>query len=158
MTIRTSDPDTALRLFVPRHAQAILQSPEDGSLSIQSPKGTQTLRIDWQQGQPTVTLDTADLKVLSAGDIAFHCDRFHVSADQTIQLQSHASMQVSANETMNLQAPEVSIKATLGDLWLSANDFVRALGEKILLNTETDPDSAKRQAQDFLRKMLGYRP
>lgn len=158
MAIRPPIPMTAPILSIPRAAQTTLRCPEDGSLVIQDGQGAQCLRIDWHQGQPTVTLATADLKVLSAGDIAFHCDQFQVSADQDIQLQSHGSLHASANEAMKLQAPEVSIKATLGDLWLSANDFVRALGEKILLNTDTDPDSAKRQAQAFLRKMLGYKP
>lgn len=83
------------------------------------------------------------------GELSLHCDRFQVHADEEIALQSQGRV--------DLRGEEISIRALLGDLLLSANDYLRALGEKILLNTEQDPEEAERERQALLRRLLGYR-
>lgn len=135
-----------------------LISPEQGSLFIRHADGHAQVRITWHEGTPTVEVKKADLRMLFPEAVQFHCERFCVQADQEIAFESHGQLRATASEHLDLSAQEISLHASLGDILLKANDFVRALGQKILLNTDVDPEHSKAQAQRFLRKLLGYTP
>lgn len=152
--MHTLDNPKTLHLRRGQHAQ--LRAPQDGSLRVENPEGQGTLLIRWEGGRAQVQLETADLHVVAANEVSFHCDRFKVQADRELELQSQGTWRASAAQDMDLRAQELSLRATLGDLVLRANDFVRALGEKILLNTDLDPESSKRQARQYLARLLGY--
>lgn len=134
-----------------------LLGPQNGSLVIKSGAGQSSVNIRWVQGNAVVELQDADLQVSSPGNVSFHCERFSVQADQGIDLQSQGYMRASSVEEMKLRGHSLALQSTLGDILLRANDFVRAFGEKILLNTDTCPEHSRRQTQKFLARLLGHK-
>lgn len=150
-----SPPSRPLQLSEDQHAT--LLSPQNGSLLIQSRSGSTNVKIRWDQGQARLELQEAQVHVSCPGELSFHCERFAVQADRAIELQSQGTLRADAIENMELRAHSLTLQSTLGDILLRANDFVRALGEKILLNTDTCPEQSRRQAQTFLSRLLGHR-
>lgn len=142
-------PSCSSTVEVPERAKITLQSPNEASLRIQDPQGQCQLRIDWKGGRPQVHLQQSDLLLDCVGELALHCDRFRLSADEEMILESQGSVE--------LRGEEVTVRALLGDLLLSANDYLRALGEKILLNTEQDPERSEQSRQALVQRLLGYR-
>lgn len=143
---------------LPEGQSTTFTSPSDGSLRIETKAGQPTLKIRWEQGQAIVELQDAQLQISSPGQVSFHCETFSVQADQDINLQSQGNWHANAVQQMKLSAHSLSLRATLGDILLRANDFVRAFGEKILLNTDTCPEQARRQTQSYLARLLGHQP
>lgn len=131
--------------------------PKNGILLIDAGASQGSITIRWKQGQAVVELQDAQVQVSSPGELSFHCERFCVQADQSIELQSQGRVHATAMQDMQLSAQSLSLRATLGDLMLRANDFVRAIGEKILLNTDTCPEASRRHSQAYLARLLGHR-
>lgn len=146
----------ALPLSIREGEQATLTAPKHGSLSIHANNDQGAIKIHWSEGRATVELQSASVQVCAPEDVSFHCERFHVQADQSIHLQSQGSFRANAEQDLELRAASLSLRATLGDLALRANDYVRAIGEKILLNTDTCPEQSQREIQSYLKRLLGY--
>lgn len=154
MNMSIKDPH---ELHLRRGQHARLRAPTEGTLVVEQPGGQGSLTIEWQEGRAKVQLQKADLEILCSEAVSFHCDTFRVQADREIELNSEGSWSAKAVDGMDLRGRSMALRATLGDLALTANDFVRAIGEKILLNTDTDPEQSRRQAKQLLSRLLGHR-
>lgn len=155
MTIATASPQS---ISLAEDQTTILAAPRNGSLQIKSADAQGSVRIHWSKGQAVVELEDAQVQISAPDEVSFHCERFCVHADQSIDLHSQGTIRAQATEDMELSARSLALRATLGDLVLRANDFVRAVGEKILLNTDTCPEQSRRQIQSYLARLLGYQP
>ena len=133
-----------------------LSCKNQGELVIEGQDADAQLTITWHDGKPQVTLARANLLIEQADDIALRCRSFRVDADRDIRMHAAHELELQSTRMMRLRSEAIEAVATLGDIFLRANDYVRALGEKILLNTDKDPQETEQRARDFLKRVLGY--
>ncbi|TPV93650.1 MAG: hypothetical protein B7733_19420 [Myxococcales bacterium FL481] len=128
---------------------------KDGQLLIAHADGNTAARVEWVDGTARIIVERADLAIEQTDDVRVRCRNFRVDAEQDIRLTAGHELSAQAVRKARLEAEVVETVATLGDLLLRANDFVRACGERILLNTDKDPAESDRRAKEFLRRLLG---
>jgi hypothetical protein len=87
---------------------------------------------------PVVRASAAALHLDASDEIVARCDRFAVEARREVSITS-PSVRIEAAELLSAQAPSVELTATLGDMRLWANDDMKLLGERVLLNCEGEP-------------------
>lgn len=119
----------------------------EGELHIRGAGVEGEICIVVENGRVELQIRQADISVKSSPKVDIECESFSVDAKCDLQLR--------AQRKLDMSAQMVGITSTLGDLVLRANDFVRATGEKVLLNTEVDPEESDRKAKAFLARLLG---
>lgn len=151
----TASPAAVSRVDVAPDIPIRVSARERGELIVEHADGQVAARVVWADGKARVVLERADLTIEDAGDVSVRCRNFVVDAEHDVQLTAQREFSVRAVTKARLQAEVVEAVATLGDVVLRANDFVRACGERILLNTDKDPAESDRRARAFLQRLLG---
>lgn len=114
-------------------ALSITPTPEGERLTITGRGGEVELSVELTPEGPRLRMRAVSLDLDAAERITARCARF----------------EVHAREELSLDAPEAHVSATRGDLRLSANDYVRARGERVLLNCD-DPDPLPKWMEERL--------
>lgn len=130
-------------------------------IKVHSRTGHVELLIKFTSEGPLLTFSAAEIAMESRGKMELKCKEFTLQAEQSIQLKSagDALTEIAGESKTHVgkqlvaTAEEVSIEATKGDTIVKANDFVRVHGEKILLNTELDPETEQKKIQAFLNAL-----
>jgi hypothetical protein len=105
--------------------------------------------------------DSANLALSTPGKVSLSCGEFKVDAKEKLELRTqgnwlsavagHSETRVTGRA--ELRADEIALEATGGDARLCANDDVRVVGERILLNSEHEGSLTKDQIESFWRTM-----
>ncbi|AUX41543.1 uncharacterized protein SOCE26_029630 [Sorangium cellulosum] len=91
--------------------------------------GRMELTLEVTETGARVVIDAEDVALRARRKVAVECDTFEVSARR---------IEARAKETATIEAEDASIRATVGDLELRANDDVKVDGERVLLNSDGD--------------------
>ena len=97
------------------------------------------LTLELTERGARLVLDAADVELRSTRNVAVACDTFKIAA---------RTFEVEASERASITAADAALTATTGDVVITANDDVKANGERVLLNSDGDlkvPDWMKRQ-------------
>jgi len=121
----------------------IAADPRDRErINVTSPDGAFELAITFTPAGPVLRLSAAALELSCAGDLRLDCENLALSARSSMAITAgNLTEQIAETRTSTvggrsqLEAHAVGIRARLGDVVLDANDYVRATGEKILLNS-----------------------
>ena len=100
---------------------------ESETITIRGRGGQSLLTIEVNESGAKVVLDSADLELRAVGKVDVTCDAFAVET---------RSFDVHAAEKATIVAADAEVRATTGDIRIHANDDIRAVGERILLNSE----------------------
>lgn len=122
-------------------ALSITPTAEGERVTITGRDGGVELSIELTPEGPRLRVDAVSLELSARERITARCDRF----------------EVHARDELSLDAPEAHLAATRGDLRLSANDSLRARGERVLLNCE-DPDPLPQWMEETLGGRLRTSP
>lgn len=130
----------ALVLASGRRITADVQNHE--RINVTSPDGTFELAITFTPAGPVLRLSAAALELSCSGDLRLDCENLALSARSSMVISAgNLTERIAETQTSvvggrsQLEAHAVGIRARLGDVVLDANDYVRATGEKILLNS-----------------------
>lgn len=99
------------------------------SISLRSKDGTVSLSILMTTNGPQIRLSGADIHLESSGNISVACENFQLHARQNLSLESE------------------------GDAEFKANDIARVRGERVWLNTDSDPGEEKLAVQRFVKRL-----
>ena len=109
---------------------------------------------------PALSFKGADIDIASAGKVAVACDAFEVAAREVrfdasgdFNTTVKGNYRVRAKKLFETVADTLEWVATRGDATLKANDVVRMLGEKILLNSDKADPADQGKVIDFMKRM-----
>ena len=111
-------------------------------VNVVSPDGVFELAVRFTDEGPVLRLSAASLELNCSGELRLSCENLAITARDSFaidagKLDEHitGARTSSVGGPSELEAYAVGIRARLGDVTLHANDNVRAVGEKILLNS-----------------------
>lgn len=87
------------------------------------------LTLELTERGARLVLDAADVELRAARNVAVACDTFKIAA---------RTFEVEASERASITAADAAMTATTGDVVITANDDVKANGERVLLNSDGD--------------------
>jgi hypothetical protein len=129
------------------------------TLSISSPDGQVELTVRATADGCVLSFATANLALTAPGKLDVRCTELVVEASERLTLNSEGDFasRVGGNATtlvsgrVETEADELFLRTTRGDALIQANDYVRLVGEKILLNSEHDRRPTRDQLEAFWR-------
>jgi hypothetical protein len=107
------------------------------TLEIVGPGGATELSIVLTERGPRLILDAADIQINTVNRIAVACESF----------------EVRARDDLSLSGAQASLVAREGDAAITANDYVRVVGEQIRLNCDA-PDRVPAWMQSEIAAQL----
>ncbi len=107
------------------------------TLEIVGPGGATELSIELTERGPRLVLEAADIQINTVNRIAVDCESF----------------EVRARDELSLSGAQASLIARDGDAAITANDYVRVVGEQIRLNCDT-PDQVPAWMQSEIAAQL----
>ena len=137
----------------------IEQLPEE-RLRIFGASGEVELTVRLNDDGPVLNFKGADIDIASSGRVAVACDAFEVAAREVrfdasgdFNTTVEGNYRVRARKIFETIADTLEWVATRGDATLKANDVVRMLGEKILLNSDKADPADQGKVIDFMKRM-----
>lgn len=129
------------------------------TLSISSPDGQVELTVRSTADGCVLSFATANLALSAPGKLDVRCAELVVETSERLTLNSDGdlSSRVGGNATtvvsgrVETEADELFLRTTRGDALIQANDYVRLVGEKILLNSEHERRPTRDQLEAFWR-------
>lgn len=134
-------------------------SPALGTVEISSPDGVVELSVRCTPEGCVLSFSNAQLALSSPGRLNVQCRELVVDAEQRLELNSggdFASRIGGASITtvggrLETEADEMFLHTQRGDAVIQANDYVRLVGEKVLLNSEQERRPSRDQLEAFWR-------
>lgn len=120
---------------------------DSSGLKVTTPAG-RSLSVEPTAAGERVTVTAADGALELAIELTPEGPRLLLRA-VSLAIEARDAISVRAGGALRLDAPEVSVTATRGDLRLRASDSLRAHGERVLLNCD-DPAPLPRWMEDAL--------
>ena len=135
--------------------------PGLGSVAISSPDGTVELSVRCTPEGCVLSFASAQLALTTPGRLDVRCRELVVDAEQRLELNSGGdfSSSVGGSSTttvsgrLEADADELFLHTQRGDALIQANDYVRLVGEKVLLNSEQERRPTRDQLEAFWRGM-----
>jgi uncharacterized protein (DUF2345 family) len=127
------DQETALQLA---HDQRLTIEPqgEDTLLRLSGADGVVTVSIAVTARGPVISIEGADLVVQAKGVLALGAEDISIRARRSLALSSEQDLVVSARQDLITTGAVQTIRATVGDVQVKANDDVRLDGERVRVN------------------------
>ena len=119
------------------------------SIRVSGRHGDVELAIQFTDDGPVLKFNTADIDLASTGQVSIDCQDFEVKAKKHVSIQAGGDINTHADgncymtvkRVFELLADSLDLEAENGDASVKANDIVHMLGEKILLNSESEDDN-----------------
>lgn len=133
--------------------------PELGTVEISTPDGVVELSVRCTADGCVLRFASARLSLSTPGHLDVRCQALVVDAERRLELNSGGDYvsRVGGSSTTHVggrleaDADELSLCAQRGDALLQANDHVRLVGERVLLNSEQERRPARDQLEAFWR-------
>lgn len=85
---------------------------------------------------PVLRATGHSMELAATHDIHARCERFLIDATDSIEMRSGGELTQRAERKAQVEAGDISVHATRGDVRVKANDDVQLKGEGILLNCD----------------------
>jgi hypothetical protein len=171
-----SEPATSSTAIERRPATALPVAREANAMasghSIQIDAAASRLRITNAAGKVELTVrctergcvlefSEGEIQLQSSSKIAVQCDELRLQARTRLELETLGDLHTRvAGDSRTVvaghaavEADELELRAQRGDALLYANDRVRVVGEKILLNSEHERVTTRDQFEEIWRKL-----
>jgi hypothetical protein len=130
-----------------------------GTVQIASPDGMVELSVRCTAQGCVLSFANAQLELSTAGRLDVRCRELVVEAEQRLELNSGGdySSRIGGSSSTNVSgrleadADELFLHTQRGDALIKANDYVRLVGEKVLLNSEQERRPMRDQLEAFWR-------
>ena len=117
---------------------ALEAKPLGATLRLRHPEQSPlTLEIAITASGPVIRASAAALEIDAATDIIARCERFAVEARESVILRGGEIIQEAAG-TLRASGGALELNADTGDVRVHANDDVKLLGERVLLNCDRE--------------------
>jgi hypothetical protein len=140
--------------------------------NIQVDAATSRVRITNAAGRVELTVRCTDrgcvlefsegeIQLQAASKISLQCDELKLQARTRLELETLGDMHTCvAGDSRTviaghaaLEADDLALRAQRGDAFIYANDRVRVVGEKILLNSEHERVTTRDQFEEFWKRL-----
>jgi hypothetical protein len=122
-----------VELNLGRHLLRVERTETGGILRLLAVDGSQPLEIEVTAAGPVLRFG-APLTIAVEGALAIDADTISLRARSALNLVSDGTVSIHAGGELRSSAHAQDIRATLGDVRISANDDVVVDGERIKLN------------------------
>ncbi len=132
-----------------------------GSVEIASADGVVELSVRCTAEGCELRFASAQLALSTPGRLDVRCRELVVEAEQQLELNSGGnfasriagSSSTTVSGRLSADADELFLHTQRGDALIQANDYVRLVGEKILLNSEQERRPSRDQLEAFWRRL-----
>lgn len=139
--------------------RALRVDPALGTVEISSPDGVVEVSVRCTPDGCVLRFASAQLELATPGRLDVRCRELVVDAEQRLELNSGGdlSSQIGGSCTttvggrLHTEADELFLHTQRGDALIQANDYVRLVGEKVLLNSEQERRPTRDQLEAFWR-------
>jgi hypothetical protein len=129
------------------------------TLQIKSPEGQLELTLRCTPDGCVLSFSALNLELSTPGKLDVRCAELVVDARERLELNTggdYSSRVAGTCSTrvagrVETEADELFLSTTRGDALIQANDYVRCVGEKILLNSEQERRPSRDQLEAFWR-------
>lgn len=104
-------------------------------IRVSSPTGRVELSIRLTEEGPQLSFESADIELRATQKLSLECRDLAISAARTAEISAE-DVVVTARGHARVTGGTAAVEATEGDVLLTANDNVSAVGERILLNCD----------------------
>lgn len=133
--------------------------PELGTVEISSPDGLVELSVRCTPAGCVLRFASAQLALSTPGRLDVRCRELVLEAEQRLELNSSGdfasrvdgSSTTTVSGRLEADADEMFLRTQRGDALIQANDYVRLVGEKVLLNSEQERRPTRNQLEAFWR-------
>lgn len=156
---RLREPQDGEMVHALAFGRALRVQPELGTVEISSPDGVVELSVRCTPGGCVLRFASAQLELATPGRLDVRCRELVVDAEQSVALSSGGDFtsHIAGNSTttvggrLQADADELFLHTRRGDALIQANDYVRLVGEKVLLNSEQERRPTRDQLEAFWR-------
>lgn len=123
---------------------AIEVDARESVLRISNPEGRVELTVRCTDRGCVLEFNSAELALTAPGKLSLDCEELAIRTQRSLELSSEGdcvsrvggSSLTQVRGRSELRAEELELVATRGDAAMRANDHVKLVGEKVLLNSE----------------------
>lgn len=135
--------------------------PVLGTLAVSSPDGLVELSVRCTPDGCVLSFASAQLALSTPGRLDLRCRELLVDAERRLELNSGGdfasniggSSRTTVVGRLETDADEMFLRTQRGDALIQANDYVRLVGEKVLLNSEQERRPSRDQLEAFWRSL-----
>jgi hypothetical protein len=139
----SSDPSAVAEARFASGRAVSLASDGIDRLTVRGPEGVVELSVRFTAEGPVLAFSAASIALATRGDMSLNCETLRVRARGGIVMDAAGDLEqriggrqvVDVAGSAAIEAQDVSIRARLGDVGVTANDDVRIDGERVLLNS-----------------------
>jgi hypothetical protein len=103
-------------------------------IHLRAPGGRTALTIEVTEKGPVLRFDGPGLAIETSGPLAIESDSLSLHGRHGVSLSSGGDAAIRITGDLEISARVQTIRAELGNVELRANDDVRVVGERVLLN------------------------
>jgi hypothetical protein len=130
-----------------------------GTVHIANPDGLVELSVRCTAEGCVLSFASAQLALATSGRLDVRCRELVVEAEQRLELNSGGDFTsriggcstTTVSGRLETDADEMFLHTQRGDALIQANDYVRLVGEKVLLNSEQERRPVRNQLEAFWR-------
>lgn len=116
------------------HRLTVVRGPDRDTIRFLAPSGAVTLSVFVTERGPVLRFEGASLVLQAAGELALEADTLRLHGRTSVAVTTDGDLTMQATGDLHSEARVQTIRATLGDVSVSANDDVRLVGERVRMN------------------------